>query len=64
MERLQDRGWGESICFLVDTDEVGLAVDQCRPHIVDGATVSERTSMPSVGMSVTISNSRQKVKKM
>lgn len=24
MERLQDRGGGESICFLVETDEVGL----------------------------------------
>ena len=24
MERLQDRGWRESICFLVDADEIGL----------------------------------------
>ncbi len=64
MERLQNRGWGESICFLVHVDEVCL---EWSAQGIKGwvCTMSARlTSMPSVGMSVTISNSRQKAKKM
>ena len=64
MELLQDRGWGELICFLVDIDKVCLDVGQYRPQVRDCTIASELTSMPSVGMSVTISNRRQKVKKM
>ena len=37
---------------------------QCRPQTTDSSVVVGLTSMPSVGMSVTISHSRQKVKKI
>ena len=40
------------------------SVDEYTAWVMDGTVVSELTSMPSVGMSVTIWNNRQKVKKM
>lgn len=65
MERLQDRGWSESICILIEMDKICLVcVCQSEPQAKGCRMAIELTSMPSVGMRVTIWKSRQKVKKM